>query len=297
MIQKLQELAGPPKKPAIEAFQSNNSEASKAFHNKIYDEPHKTNSNRHRKYMEIILCNATSGIINSCIVVGALSGVTFFDSQRQSNNASDNTLLGDQGTICILVLVLGIATLVSNALTIAYSDYLKKLEYKKFYESEKRREVWECDNYIEGEQKEMIELYNAKGLSREDAVKVIHILSKNKKFFVDVMMKEELELMPPDEQIYPKLNSLIILVSYALFGIVPLLPYIFWYNYKLTPTFTFGCSMVVTTIALCTCGTLKSFFTVTQWYKSAVEMLLNGFLAFFSAVFISRETRSFFLSN
>jgi len=56
----------------------------------------------------------------------------------------------------------------------------------------------ECDNYLEGEQMEMIELYQQKGLSKEDACEVVSILSKNKPLFVDVMMKEELELLPPE---------------------------------------------------------------------------------------------------
>ncbi len=46
----------------------------------------------------------------------------------------------------------------------------------------------------------MIQLYIAKGLSKQDAETVIKILSKDKKFFVDMMMKEELELLPPDEK-------------------------------------------------------------------------------------------------
>jgi hypothetical protein len=58
----------------------------------------------------------------------------------------------------------------------------------------------ECDNFIEGEQKEMVQLYEAKGLSKEDAETVIKIFSKNTSLFVDIMMKEELELMPPDQR-------------------------------------------------------------------------------------------------
>lgn len=67
------------------------------------------------------------------------------------------------------------------------------------YEHEREREQWETVNYLEGEQKEMIELYMSKGLSKEDASIVIGILSKKTEFFVDIMMKEELELIPPEE--------------------------------------------------------------------------------------------------
>jgi hypothetical protein len=56
----------------------------------------------------------------------------------------------------------------------------------------------ECKNYIEGEQREMTEIYRGKGMSEEDASMVVSILSKNKEHFVDVMMVEELGLLPPD---------------------------------------------------------------------------------------------------
>lgn len=53
----------------------------------------------------------------------------------------------------------------------------------------------------------MIQLYTMKGLSEEDAKTVVEILSKNKPFFVDVMMKEELELLPPDNSVNPIISS------------------------------------------------------------------------------------------
>ena len=54
----------------------------------------------------------------------------------------------------------------------------------------------ECDNYLEGEQKEMVELYVSKGMTQADAETVIKLLSKNEKMFVDIMMVEELGLLP-----------------------------------------------------------------------------------------------------
>jgi hypothetical protein len=55
----------------------------------------------------------------------------------------------------------------------------------------------------------MIELYKSKGLSKADAEAVISILSKHKHCFVDVMMKEELLLIPPDQHLNPIINGTI----------------------------------------------------------------------------------------
>lgn len=46
----------------------------------------------------------------------------------------------------------------------------------------------------------MIQLYELKGLSKAEAETVVGIFSKNTNMFVDLMMKEELELMPPDKR-------------------------------------------------------------------------------------------------
>ena len=42
-----------------------------------------------------------------------------------------------------------------------------------------------------------VELYESEGFSHEDAVTVIELLSKHPKKFIDVMMVDELGLMPP----------------------------------------------------------------------------------------------------
>jgi hypothetical protein len=48
-----------------------------------------------------------------------------------------------------------------------------------------RRMHRETENYLEGEKKEMVDLYETKGLTREDAQIVVDILAKNKETFVD----------------------------------------------------------------------------------------------------------------
>lgn len=65
----------------------------------------------------------------------------------------------------------------------------------------------ECENYLEGEEREMIELYVQRGMSEQDAEVLVKILSKDKEIFVNFMMLEELELIAPDDSINPVLNG------------------------------------------------------------------------------------------
>ena len=65
------------------------------------------------------------------------------------------------------------------------------------YKRERKRESWELRNYKEGEVREIIELYEERGMSRKDAEAVVLRMSNYHEFFVDVMMAEELALVKP----------------------------------------------------------------------------------------------------
>lgn len=95
--------------------------------------------------------------------------------------------------------------------------------------SERRREAWECDNNLEGEIQEMLDIYEAKGVSKQDAKTIITTLSKYRKPFLDHMMVEELGLMPADENESvwaPALSGAVTMASFVFFGSVPLVPYL-----------------------------------------------------------------------
>jgi len=66
----------------------------------------------------------------------------------------------------------------------------------------------EFDNFPEGEIDEMVELYENKGISTEDAKLVVNTLAKYKEAFIDIMMVEELNLMPIDEDDSPLMGGM-----------------------------------------------------------------------------------------
>ena len=87
----------------------------------------------------------------------------------------------------------------------------------------------ECENYKDGEKQEMVELYMRKGIPEQDAKTVVYIISRDNVYqfhqaaialhlrtqprvspqetFVDIMMVEELGIMPPDEDDAPWKNG------------------------------------------------------------------------------------------
>mmetsp|Transcript_14097 Transcript_14097/g.18822 ORF Transcript_14097/g.18822 Transcript_14097/m.18822 type:complete len:141 (+) Transcript_14097:393-815(+) len=98
-----------------------------------------------------------------------------------------------------VVLVLGFSNIFADALSMGVGEFLSSKAENEWIISERKREAWEMENYPEGEINEMIDIYESRGMKREDAKMVIETMSKYKDFFIDVMMAEELQLQVPEE--------------------------------------------------------------------------------------------------
>jgi len=183
---------------------------------------------------------------------------------------------GGYGTAVILIL--GFSSKIADALAMGLGDALSKKAEMEHIRQEREREFWEFDNYPEGEIEEMIELYQEQGMTREDATKVIHLMSEHRDFFIDVMMVEELGLQVPDEDENPWLDGFITFCSFIFFGFFPLLGYcVFPFAFPdlsahtlfLIACFSSGCTLFML-------GAVKSMFSVKTWYQSGFEMLAIG---------------------
>lgn len=75
-----------------------------------------------------------------------------------------------------VVLLLGIANLVADGLSMGLSDYISSQSENEYILNERKREEWEVDNFLEGEKQEMIDLYHNKGMTVEDAETIINAM-------------------------------------------------------------------------------------------------------------------------
>ncbi|OUS47573.1 Ccc1 family, partial [Ostreococcus tauri] len=183
-----------------------------------------------------------------------------------------------------VVLLMGFANLVADGLSMGFGDYLSSKAELEYARTEKKREKWELENYPEGEKREMIELYMARGMTEEDATSVINTLAKYKNFFLDLMMVEELGLMPPDETDSPAKNGLVTFCAFGLFGFIPLIPYVFGRAIGgASANAMFGSACALTAFTMAALGAAKAKFTNQQVGMSALYMLINGSLAALSA--------------
>jgi VIT1/CCC1 family predicted Fe2+/Mn2+ transporter len=249
---------------AKDAFSNADVAASRAAHDAHGEAGHAGEAG---KYVKSLVFGGLDGTITTFAVVAASKG---------------GSLSAD------VVLLMGFANLVADGLSMGFGDYLSSKAELEFVKTEKKREKWELENYPEGEKKEMIELYMARGVSEDDATLVIETLAKYKNFFLDLMLVEELGLMPPDETDSPAKNGLVTFVAFAMFGFVPLVPYVFGKAIGgANGNAMFGSACGLTALTMAALGAAKAKFTNQNMTSSALYMLLNGSLAAASAYLVS----------
>lgn len=179
-----------------------------------------------------------------------------------------------------VVLILGFSNIFADALSMGVGEFLSSNATNEWILSERRREVWELENYPQGEIQEMVDIYVSKGMTEEDAASVINTMAKYKDFFVDVMMMQELELqVPDDDHVQASMREgLVMFLSFASFGAMPLLGYVIIPASfpHLGEQYLFLSACVVTALVLFLMGSVKSWFSSQNWFHTGLETLLLG---------------------
>ncbi|CAK4513107.1 unnamed protein product [Aphanomyces euteiches] len=191
------------------------------------------------------------------------------------------TSVAGSGLPHAVILILGLAHLVADGLSMGMGDVLSTQAEMDLIQHERSREVWELENFPEGEMQEMIQLYESKGISTDDATLVVNTLSKYKEAFVDIMMVEELGLMPVDEDENPLIGGFVTFGSFMLFGSVPLLSYLINLipGVQLSSDQALWGSCLLTALTLFLLGAVKGQYVGQKWYIAGIYMALNGTIA------------------
>ncbi|KAL7683651.1 putative Ccc1 family protein [Plasmopara halstedii] len=180
-----------------------------------------------------------------------------------------------------VILIIGLAHLVADGLSMGLGDMLSSQAETDLAKHERSRERWEFENYPEGEIEEMVELYEKKGLSTDDALLVVHTLAKYKEAFVDIMMVEELKIMPADDDDSPHTGGLITFLSFMFFGVIPLLSYLINLvpGIDMNPNTALYLSCFLTVVTLFLLGAVKGRFVGQKMWKAGGSMAINGSVA------------------
>ncbi|MBI2629063.1 VIT1/CCC1 transporter family protein [Candidatus Pacearchaeota archaeon] len=217
------------------------------------------------KYLKSIVYGGLDGIITTFAVVAGVAGAA----------------LGSG-----IILILGFANLIADGISMAIGDYLSTKSENEFHELEKKHEKEEVKNYPEAEKEEMIEFYIKKGINRQDAIKLVNIIFKNKKLAVETLVTEELDI--PNAEESPVKNAVFTFLSFFVFGLIPLVIYIIHYLNSSFISNTFIVTIILTAIALFLLGSFKVRITGKNWLYSGIETLVIGGVAASAAFLVGR---------
>jgi VIT1/CCC1 family predicted Fe2+/Mn2+ transporter len=209
------------------------------------------------------------------VVIGMSDGLTVpFALAAGLSGAVDSTAI---------IVIAGIAEIAAGSIAMGLGGYLAGKTEQDHYNSELQREYYEVDNLRDREIAETKEFFANIGLSAELQERATEEIAKDKKQWVDFMMKYELGLDKPDPRRATK-SALNIGISYIVGGLVPLSPYFFVH----TPTEALKISIVVTLICLFVFGYFKSKITGVNPWAGAIRIMLIGALAAGAAFGIAR---------
>lgn len=182
-----------------------------------------------------------------------------------------------------IVITAGIAEIVAGCIAMGLGGYLAGKTEQEHYESELKREYFEVDNYYQKEIDEVKEIFADYGIDEEGQTLLANQLAKDKKKWVDFMMKFELGLEEP----HPKRarnSALTIGIAYIVGGFLPLSAYFFTNN----PKEGLVVSAIITTICLFIFGFFKSKVTGQPPIKGALKVTAIGLIAAAAAFGIAK---------
>ncbi len=170
-----------------------------------------------------------------------------------------------------VVLILGIAKLFADALSMAAANYTgtkaEHEEYQKIREMEERHVAM----HPEGEREEVRQIFEAKGFKGEDLDRVVNIITEEQHRWIDTMMAEE-HGMPMINRL-PSRAAFAVFAAFVICGAVPLLPYIL----GLEDAAVYA--LVMTGATFFAIGSIRSFWSPRPWWIAGLETFLIGMLA------------------
>jgi VIT1/CCC1 family predicted Fe2+/Mn2+ transporter len=196
---------------------------------------------------------ANDGLVsNFCLVMGVAGG-------------------GAQNTTILLT---GVAGLVAGACSMALGEWLSVTNAREMAQSQVEREAEELRENPEAEQRELALIYEAKGLSEENAKKLAGELMADENHALDTLVREELGIDPSELGGNPWSAAAISFVLFALGALVPVLPFVVF-----APTHAVTAALALSLGGLFLLGVVTALFNGRTALFSGLRQMLIGALA------------------
>jgi VIT1/CCC1 family predicted Fe2+/Mn2+ transporter len=212
-----------------------------------------------RKYVRGVVYGGTDGIITIFAVVAGVSGASLSTA---------------------ILLILGVATLVSDALSMAVSDYLSSTAEEDVRADKERQLSHDYEANLTLYKEKLTKIFHSRGFSPAEVDILVNIISKNKKMTVDLLLQEEER--SEESASSPTLSAIYTFFSFIFFGFIPLVADILIASMGSTffaaeHTFFTACFFSGSTLFIL--GTVKAKFTNKNPFSVGFQMVIIGGVA------------------
>lgn len=216
-------------------------------------------------------------------ILGAVDGAvtTFAIVAGAAGAGLDNTV----------VLILGIANVLADGLSMAAGNFLRAKADRQLLEQFRSMEEQHIDTIPEGEREEVRQIFAAKGFEGEVLEKIVEVITHDRRQWVNTMLTEEwgLRLETPS----PWRAGLATFVAFLLAGLVPLVPAIV--NLRGHADITFFYSSIFTGLTFFAIGVIRGRVVDGRPLMSGIETFCIGggaaTLAYLVGLLLERVTK------
>jgi len=171
-----------------------------------------------------------------------------------------------------VVVILGIANLCADGFSMAVSNLLATRAEKQLLDSARRTEELHIALVPDGEREEIRQILQSKGFTGDDLERLVTVITKDKRQWVDMMLKEELGLSLQGPS--PFRAAFSTLVAFLVAGSLPILPFVIQVMMPMSRPFLWSTSL--TAFAFFMIGAAKARYTGRSWHWSGLETLAVG---------------------
>ncbi len=169
-----------------------------------------------------------------------------------------------------VVVIAGVAGLIAGAVSMAASGYISVKAEQDVYASQVSLQRAAYDVAPEARKGQLVEAYEAKGLSQAEAELVVERLAENEDEFLRALLAEGRGIGQASFE-NPTRLALYTGLAFVFAGLIPILPFL-----ALPVSAAIIGAVVVAAAALFLAGVLRSLSTLNSFLKSGVEMVLIG---------------------
>lgn len=176
---------------------------------------------------------------------------------------------GQQG-----VLITGLAGLLAGALSMALGEWISVTSSKELYENQMALEMEELETNPEGERRELVLIFMAKGIPQPQAERMAGELMQDKTRAHALLVKEELGINSEDLSGSAMEAAVSSFILFAIGAIIPVFPFLFFSGLKAV-----ALSVVASGLGLFGIGAAITLFTGRSVWASGLRQVLFGLMA------------------